>query len=128
MIDMPDLNAILVALRASLQPDLGDLIASRLQDAIACGLADLTHILVIQPGDTEAQIVEAIGFSPLISRIDGNQLQPDWDYLEPHPNWWELIYTVGNSGFAFIVFIERATGVLPELAQLCASSERGAAR
>ena len=89
------------------------------QDAFACDLANLTHILVIQPGDTEAQIIEAIGFSPLVSRMDGNRLQPDWDYLVQHAEWHELIYTVGNSGFAFIVFVERADGVLPEMLALC---------
>lgn len=119
MIDMPDLDAMLAVLRAPLQPDLHDLIASRLQDAFACGLADLTHMLVIQPGDIEAQIIDAIGFSPLVSRMDGSRLQPDWDYLEPHPGWWELIYTVGDSGFAFLVFVERAEGVLPDLLVLC---------
>lgn len=119
MIDMPDLDAILAALNTPLQPDLHDLIASRLQDAFASELADLTHILVIQPGDTEGQIIDAIGFSPLVSRMDGIRLQPDWDYLEQHPGWWELIYTVGDSGFAFLVFVERAAGVLPELLDLC---------
>ena len=125
MIDMPDLDAILVALCSPLAPDRHDLIASRLEDAFACELADLTHILVIQPRDTEAQIIDAIGFSPLVSRMDGNRLQPDWDYIEPHPGWWELIYTVGDSGFAFLVFVERADGVLPELRALC---ESGASR
>lgn len=115
MIDMPDLDAMLTALRQPLPRDLYDLLATRLQDAFACGLADLTHILVIQPGDTEAQIVDAIGFSPLVSRMDGKRLQPDWDFIEQHSGWWELVYTVGNSGFAFLVFVERAHGVDPEL-------------
>lgn len=125
MIDMPDLDAILAALSTPLQPDLHDLVASRLQDAFACELADLTHILVIQPGDTEAQIIDAIGFSPLVSRMDGNRLQPDWDYLQQHPGWHELIYTVGDSGFAFIVFIENADGVLLELRKLVADCAPG---
>ena len=121
MIDMPDLDAILAALDTPLQPDLHELIVSRLQDAFACELADLTHVLVIQPGDTEAQIIDAIGFSPLVSRIDGHRLEPDWDYLEQHKGWWELVYTVGDSGFAFLVFVQRAAGVLPELIDLCAA-------
>lgn len=119
MIDMPDLDAMLAALRTPLRPELGDLIASRLQDAIAYGLADLTHMLAIQPGDTETQIIDAVGFSPLVSRMDGHRLQPDWDYIESHPGFWELIYTVGDSGFAFLVFVERADGVIPELLALC---------
>ncbi len=119
MIDLPDLDAILAALDTPLQPDLHDLITTRLRDAFACDLADLTHILVIQPGDTEAHIIDAIGFSPLVSRMDGKRLQSDWDYIEAHPEWWELIYTVGDSGFAFLVFVDRTDGVLPELLNLC---------
>lgn len=126
MIDMPDLDAILAALSTPLQPDLHDLIASRLQDAFACELADLTHILAIQPGDTEAQIIDAIGFSPLVSRMDGVRLQPDWDYIEQHERWWELVYTVGDSGFAFLVFVEKAHGVIPELTDLLVASGAGA--
>ena len=86
---------------------------------MVCGLGDLTHILIIQSGDTEAEIIDAIGFSPWVSRMDGNRLQPDWDSIEQHPGFWELLYTVGDSGFAFLVFIARADGVLPELISLC---------
>lgn len=125
MIDLPDLETIVAALRTPLAPDLNDLISTRLQDAFACGLADLTHILVIQPDDTEEGIVAAIGFSPLASRMDGARLQPDWDFIEQHERWWELVYTVGDSGFAFLVFVEKAQGVIPELRALLAASGAG---
>ena len=126
MIDLPDLDATLVALSGPLRPDLRDLISTRLQDAFACGLADLTHILVIQPGDIEEDIVAAIGFSPLVSRMDGMRLQPDWDFIEQHERCWELVYTVGNSGFAFLVFVEKAEGTIPELISLLAARGAGA--
>lgn len=125
MIDLPDLDAMLEALSAPLRPDLRDLITTRLQDALACGLADLTHILVIQPGDIEENIIAAIGFSPLVSRMDGIRLKPDWDFIEQHERYWELVYTVGNSGFAFLVFVEKAEGTIPELKSLLAAGGAG---
>lgn len=106
MINLPDAQSIIEALSLPLEARLHTLIAGRLRDAVALGLIDLTHILVVQPGDTEADIVEAIGFSTLISRIDGELGEPDYDWIEHHDGWTELIYTVGDSGFAFIVLID----------------------
>lgn len=82
-------------------------------------LGDLTHILVIEPGDEEGDIIDAIGFSPLVSRIDGIHLQPDWDWIDRHEGWWEPVYTVSNDGFAFILFVQDAPGVLSDLLDLC---------
>lgn len=86
--------------------NLKTLLADRLADTIHCGLQDFTHVLVVEAEDSEAQIVEAIGFSPLQTRIDGIRNQPDWDWLERHEGWWELLYTVGNDGFAYILLVE----------------------
>jgi hypothetical protein len=83
------------------------------------GLADLTHIVVIEPGDSEADIEDAIGFSPLVSRIDGIRHQSDWDWIEKHEGYLELVYTVSNDGFAFLVLVQDVPGVLPELLALC---------
>jgi hypothetical protein len=89
------------------------------------GLLDLTHILVIEPGDTEQAIVDAIGFSPLVSPLDGwrygsNNFHPYWDGpVWRHDGWFELIVTVGNDGFAFILLIADEPGMLPELLDLC---------
>lgn len=123
MINLPDADAIRAALVQPLDEHLHQLLAGRLHDSIACGLGDLTHMLVIQPGDCEADIVEAIGFSPLVSRLDGERFQADWDWIERHDGWWELVYTVGDSGFAYLVFVEIADGVLPDLFRLCAENE-----
>lgn len=119
MNNLPDLVSQLAALNQPLQPKLQKLLRGRIQDALALGLGDLTHILVIEPGDTEGDIIEAIGFAPLFSRIDGIHLQPDWDWIERHEGWWELVYTVSNDGFAYILLVQDAHGVLPDLLDLC---------
>lgn len=119
MFDLPDLDSQLAALNQPLEPNLHKLLHGHIQDALALELGDLTHFLVVEPGDAEGDIIEAIGFSPLVSRIDGIHLKPDWDWIERHEGWWELVYTVSNDGFAFILFVQDAPGVLPDLLELC---------
>ena len=106
MYDLPDMESLEALLRQPINATLHKLLADRLSDTRHCGLDDYTHVLVIEEGDEEAAIVAAIGFSPLRSRIDGNPDQPDWDWIERHDGWTELLYCVGNSGFAYLVLVE----------------------
>jgi hypothetical protein len=119
VLNLPDRASQLAVLDQPLEPDLHALIKGRVQDALKLGFADLTHIVVVEPYDTEADLIEALGFSPLASRLDGVPLQPDWDWLERHEAYWELVYTVSNDGFAFPVLVQDAPGVLPALLALC---------
>lgn len=87
-------------------------------------LLDLTHLLIVEPGDTEADIIDEVGFSPLVSTWDGRLFgtegfQPFWDGLHDRGGWFELIVTVGDSGFAFVLVIADREGVLPNLLALC---------
>jgi len=127
MNNLPDLASQLAALRQPLEPILHSLLHGRVADALACQLGGLTHFLVIEPGDHEGEIIDAIGFSPLVSRIDGIHLQPDWDWIERHDGWWELVYTVSNDGFAYILLVQDAPGVLPDLLDLCRGGWSGEA-
>ncbi len=117
MYDLPTIESIRAVLDQRLGKVLRVLIEDRLADTVHCGLQDLTHVLVVEAGDTEQQIIEAIGFSPLQSRIDNRPNCPDWDWIERHDGWWELTFCVGNSGFAYILLVEDAKG--SPLADLC---------
>lgn len=77
MNNLPDLDSQLAALNQPLEPNLHKLLHGRILDALTLELGDLTHFLIIEPGDEEGDIIDAIGFSPLVSRIDGVHLQPD---------------------------------------------------
>lgn len=86
-------------------------------------LTDWTEFLVIQPGDTEADIMREVGFSPLIDPIDGTRFgrkgfRPFWDHLTDHDGWFELTITFGST-FAYVLLIQDVDGVLPDLRRLC---------
>ena len=119
MLNLPSSADQLTALKGPLPDGLKPLLCRCIRHAADQGLADLTHILVVEPGDTEADIIDAIGFSPLASRIDGIRYQPDWDSISREGRWYRLLYLVGDSGFAFLLFVEDAPGTLPELLTLC---------
>ena len=102
------------------------LLADRVHDWAATDLLELTHLLIVGPGDSEDDIVREVAFSPLISSIDripygSPGFQPPFDWIEAHPGWFELIQTVGNDGFAFVLFVEDAPGTAPELLAMCRS-------
>jgi len=114
MLSFDTRDALLAALDLPLNEELQRLISERVEDAIVRNLGDMTHILVVQAGDTEADIIDAIGFSPLVHRIHGTRygeptFEPDWDWRLNHSEWVELGYTIGDSGFAYILFISTTT-------------------
>jgi hypothetical protein len=117
------------ALRLPLASNLRDLLTIHLLQAERNGLLDLTHILAIQPGDTEKAIIEELGWSPLADPISGarfgaEDFAPYWDWLRDANGWFEMIVTIGDSGFAAILLIEDAQETLPDLHTLCRTSSR----
>ena len=105
-------------------PTLAQLLSDRLA-ALSTGAFDLidhTEIVIIEPGDTEADIIREVGFSPLVEPIDGIRFgspgfHPFWDWLIGHPGWWEMSVSFGST-YALVLFIENAEGSLRELREL----------
>jgi hypothetical protein len=100
------------------------LLADRIADWAAAGLLGLTHLLILEPGDTEQAILNEVAFSPLVSTVDGQRwgspgFEPDHDWLEDHDGWFELVFTVGNDGFAFVLLIPDAADTDPDLLAFC---------
>jgi hypothetical protein len=127
MISLPDRFSIREASNLSLDPRLQRLIGDSIEPLTPAGRFDLsgmTHFLVVEPGDAEVDIAEEIGLSPLFNPLDGSRFgspgfQPWWDWLRDLGGWFELTITVGNSGFAYVLFIQDAEGVWPDLLNLC---------
>jgi len=117
-------KAIARAPRLMTDPKLKNLLTDRVRDWTARGLLNLTHVVIIEVGDTDAAINEDLGFSPLVNALDGKRYGMEgfvlpFDYIEDHGGWFELFVTVGNDGFAFVVFVRNREGVDPELLGMC---------
>lgn len=121
-----DTGATIVgALNLPLEPRLHRLLTNRVEQCRSAGVLDMTDILIIEAGDTEKAIIEEVGFSPLVNPMDGARygsvrFHPYWDGpIWRHDGWFQMVVTVGNSGFAFLLFIQDAEGTFPELLALC---------
>lgn len=125
MITIYDRASIARVLTLDLDRHLHDILESRFASlASADGdLTDWTEFLIVQPGDTEQDIVREVGFSPMVEPIDGKRFgtrgfTPFWDHLTHHDGWFELTVSFGST-FAYVLFVQDMEGVLPELRQLC---------
>jgi len=124
MISIYDTTSLEIARNQPLEPELRVHIDRHLELARQNGLADdATHILVVQPGDTERTIEDEIGFSPVID-MEGRRhgdpaFVPYWAHLQDRGDHFEIVETIGNSGFAFIILVLKTEGVWPELLALC---------
>ena len=117
MYDLPNIDALRAVLDQLPDESLKTLLTDRLADPIHCGLQEYTHVLVVEAGDSEEDMIKAVGFSPLRSRFDATRKCLDCDWWEHHEGWWELLFTVGNEGFAYILLVEDVAD--GELARLC---------
>ncbi|CAM8640661.1 hypothetical protein MCEMIE4_02322 [Sphingobium cupriresistens] len=129
MLSLYDAAALRNALTLPLRVGLKSLLEKRIAQIFADGLEDLTHTIVLCPGDTEAALKAEILFSPLERegrRWGDPGFETWWDWLHDHGGWFELIYCVGNSGFAFVLFVEDAdSDGLADLLAMCRASGRG---
>ena len=122
MLHLYDRATMAHALSLGLEPQLHRLLAARIS-ALSPELIGYTEYLVIEAGDTEADIVGHIGLSPLIEPIDGKRygepgFHPHWDWLADRGGWFELIFTFG-SAFAYVLLVENVFGTIPSLRQMC---------
>ena len=57
-------KAIARAPRVATDPQLINLLHDRVRDWTALGLLDMTHLVLIEVGDTDASIIEELAFPP----------------------------------------------------------------
>lgn len=104
-------------IRAALEAELALLTAGEHD------LTDWTDIALIQPGDSEADIVREVGFSPLIDPISNVRFgepgfEPGWDHLSLGGGVFRSVWTMGST-YACILLVPDADGILPGLLILC---------
>jgi len=117
-------KAIAAAPRIVTDPQLKNLLSDRVQYWTEAGLLGLTHMVLIEVGDTDESVIAEIGFSPLVNPPDGLRhgmegFVSPFDRIQDHVGYFELIVTVGNDGFAFVLFVRDREGVDPELLSMC---------
>ncbi|KEQ55323.1 hypothetical protein BV95_00486 [Sphingobium chlorophenolicum] len=123
MLSFYDRASLRHALKLPLRADLTELLHKRIHQIFNNGLADLTHLLVIEAGDTEAMMRHEVGFSPLEDegvRYGSPTFIPRWDIMHHHIGWFEMVFCIGNSGFAIVLLIEDAqNSSFPDLQAAC---------
>ena len=87
-------------------------------------LSDLALFIIVQPGDTLADIEAQLGRSILASPWTGIRFgqpgfTPSWEIFEEHPGWYELVFVMDDSGFGVELFIPKNRDIDPELLALC---------
>ena len=122
MIHLYDRATMAQVATLDLDPALRALLLKRVA-TLGEDLIDWTEYLVVEPGDTEEDIVRLVGFSPLVEPIDGVRwphpaFEPGWDWLVDHGGWFEMTVTFG-SAFGYVLFIQNASGSDGDLARLC---------
>jgi hypothetical protein len=125
MLSYTEAAAIAAApINAPVDAALRGLLADRVQDWAACELLDLTYLAILERGDTEQDLLNAFGYSPLFNSTVAKRFRepgflPSFDWLQLNGEYWELIETVGNDGAAFVIFVPDRDGTDPELRALC---------
>ncbi|WP_311270690.1 hypothetical protein [Sphingobium sp. WCS2017Hpa-17] len=132
MLSLYDAPALRNALTLPLRADIKALLHERIAQIFADGLEDLSHIVVLCPGDTETALKTEVLFSPLEregKRWGDSGFQTWWDWLHDHGGWFEIVYCTGDSGFAFVLFVEDADGDgLADLLAMCRAAGRDEVR
>ncbi|KQM13898.1 hypothetical protein [Novosphingobium sp. Leaf2] len=125
MLTIFDRAAMAQMLTKDIEPQLHSLLDQRFAVLLTAegDLAEWTEYVVVEPGDSEADLIGAVGFSPLVDPIDGRRFgdpafRPHWAYLADLGGWFEMIITSGST-FAYVFLIKDADGVLHELRRMC---------
>ncbi|WP_156874111.1 hypothetical protein [Sphingorhabdus lutea] len=87
-------------------------------------LSDLSHFLVIQPGDTAAEAEHELGWSLLQNMVDGAcygqpDFTPSWEWIEAHDGWYEFVFIISDDGFGINVFVENHPDTDSDLLAMC---------
>ncbi|WP_150294602.1 hypothetical protein [Sphingobium estronivorans] len=123
MLSFSDTFALRRALVQPLPGTIQGLLRLRINRILADGLGDYTHLVVLTAEDTEAMLVADIGFSPLEHdglRYGAPGFIRRWDILHNHGGWFEMVFCIGNGGWAVVLLIEEAQdSSFPEIRAAC---------
>ena len=85
----------------------------------------LGYFLIVEPGDTVAELDAQIGFSILANRWTGIRFDAPgytqhFEVLEEHAGYFEMVFIVSDDGYSDLEVLIPKRGVAPELLAMCA--------
>lgn len=78
-------------------------------------LADLIHILILEPSDTLTSVDVQLGFSLGERPID---------VIESHPGWYELTIVLSDDGFGVVLYVPKHPDTDPKLLEICTNPSK----
>lgn len=83
------------------------------------------YFILVEPGDTDEKLAAETGYAITKDIINDSQygdsdFSPNFEYLEDHGSFYEVVYVLTDSGFTLVFIIPKAAGVESTLLELCA--------
>ncbi|UUR07581.1 hypothetical protein [Sphingomonas glaciei] len=115
------------ALPRAFHPSLRELIklrVSQLRSNYDGPMEEIVCFYVVEAGDGQEQVTEALGFSPLQNLVDGTTFgdpgfEPSFEWISCHGLWFELVFILTDDGFGHILFVPNDPGTEFDLHSLC---------
>jgi hypothetical protein len=88
-------------------------------------LAGLFKLILIEPGDTLADLDGEFNGGFLINHFSGRRFgddgfRPCFETLEEHPTFYDMVFCEGDAGFGVEVIVPKTDGIDGRLLNLCA--------
>lgn len=115
------------ALPRALDPSLRELITlrvSQLRRNYDGPLKEIVCFYVVEAGDDQEQMAQALGFNPLTNLVDGTtfgdpDFTPSFEWMKCWGSWFELVFLLTDDGFGHILFVPNDPGTEFDLHSMC---------
>ena len=106
--------------------EIRELVTQRMDDlgGDAFDANALGYFLVVESGDTIGTITAQLGFNILCNRFTGTRYDqtgftPSFEFVEEFPACYDMVFILSDDGYGVEVFLEKASGVSPDLLAMC---------
>ena len=121
---------IIVKTTAAIQQISDTAISKILQERIndlggaAFDSIEIGYFLVVESGDTIEAITAQLGFAILCNRFTGIRYDqtgftPSFEFVEEFPACYDMVFVLSDDGYGVEVFVQKASGVSPDLLAMC---------
>jgi len=86
--------------------------------------AEVGYFLVVESGDTIEAINAQLGFDILCNhftgiRYDQTGFTPSFEFVEEFSACYDMVFVLSDDGYGVEVFVQKASGVSPDLLAMC---------